>query len=53
MTTTFYVQPVIQQNHLISALPDEVKQRLLPNLELVKLSLDQVLYEPGDTPYYA
>jgi CRP-like cAMP-binding protein len=37
-----------QQNHLLSALPAEVQQRLFPQLELVALSLGEVLYESGD-----
>ena len=38
-----------QQNHLIAALPLDVQNRLLPNLELVPLNLGKVLYESGDT----
>lgn len=38
-----------QQNRLIAALPVEVQNRLLPNLELVPLRLGKVLYESGDT----
>ncbi|MFC3284790.1 Crp/Fnr family transcriptional regulator [Litchfieldella rifensis] len=38
-----------EQNHLLAALPDEVKQRLAPLLEPVYLSLGQVLYEAGGT----
>jgi len=37
------------QNHLLAALPDEVKQRLFPHLEMVPLELGKVLYESGDT----
>lgn len=36
-------------NYLIAALPPDVQQRLLPNLELVTLPLGMVLYETGDT----
>ncbi|MNZ04323.1 hypothetical protein D3C78_210240 [compost metagenome] len=36
------------QNHLLAALPEEVRERLLPNLELVSLPLGKVLYESGD-----
>jgi len=53
MTKADQGQPNRQKNHLISALPDDVQQRLLPNLELISLPLGKVLYEPGDTPYYA
>lgn len=38
-----------EKNHLIAALPTDVLQRLLPNLELVTLPLGMVLYEIGDT----
>ncbi|MDX2423047.1 MAG: Crp/Fnr family transcriptional regulator [Amphritea sp.] len=38
-----------ENNHLIAALPFDVQQRLLPNLELVTLPLGKVLYEIGDT----
>jgi len=41
--------PHPQQNLLIAALPTEVQNRLLPNLELVRLPLGKVLYESGDT----
>lgn len=40
---------VLQQNHLLAALSDEVRQRLLPHLELVPLPLGKVLYESGAT----
>ena len=35
------------QNYLLSALPETVFKRLLPNLELVTLPLGEVLYESG------
>ena len=38
-----------QQNHLLSALPVEVQERLFPHLELVPMELGKVLYESGDT----
>lgn len=38
-----------EQNHLLAALPDEVKQRLSSLLEPVYLSLGQVLHEAGGT----
>ena len=37
------------QNHLLNALPEEVKKRLFPFVELVKLELGLVMYEAGDT----
>ncbi|SDI34333.1 cAMP-binding domain of CRP or a regulatory subunit of cAMP-dependent protein kinases [Pseudomonas flavescens] len=39
---------VPQQNHLLAALPDEVRRRVFPYLELVTLPLGRVLYEAGD-----
>ncbi|MDH4559171.1 Crp/Fnr family transcriptional regulator [Pseudomonas sp. BN417] len=42
-------KPSPLQNHLLSALPKEVQQRLVPQLELVPLPLGKVLYESGDT----
>lgn len=36
-------------NLLIAALPEESRQRLLPNLKLVDFPLGKVLYESGDT----
>ena len=38
-----------QQNHLLGCLSAEVRDRLLPLLELVPLPLGKVIYEPGDT----
>jgi len=35
------------ENHLLSKLPPEVRERLLPQLENVKFSLGQVIYESG------
>jgi CRP-like cAMP-binding protein len=46
-------KPDPHQNHLINALPAEVFQRLIPNLELVKFKLGQVLYESGCELLYA
>ncbi len=40
--------PSPQQNHLLAALPEDVRRRLLPQLKRVDLSLGEVLYEPGD-----
>ena len=42
------VTPIPQQNHLLSALPVEVQERLFPHLELAPMALGQVLYESGD-----
>jgi len=44
--------PEPQQNHLLAALPVEALERLLPHLELVTLSLGEVLYEPGDVQHH-
>ena len=41
------------QNHLMSALPIEVYERLLPNLERVPMPLGKVLYESGEKLRYA
>ncbi|MDF0750764.1 Crp/Fnr family transcriptional regulator [Marinobacter sp. 71-i] len=38
-----------EDNLLIAALPQEARQRLVPNLELVNFPLGKVLYESGDT----
>jgi CRP-like cAMP-binding protein len=37
-----------QQNHLLAALPVEVKRRIFPHLKWVPLPLGLVLYAPGD-----
>lgn len=39
----------MQQNHLLAALSDEVRERVLPHLEFVPMPLGKVLYESGDT----
>lgn len=41
-----------QQNHLLAALPVDVKQRLFPHLERVPLPLGDVLYESGDALHH-
>ncbi|EGM77356.1 cAMP-binding protein [Rheinheimera sp. A13L] len=41
-----------QQNHLLAALPAEVRERLYPHMEFVELPLGKVLYESGDTLRY-
>ncbi|MBT8446459.1 MAG: Crp/Fnr family transcriptional regulator [Gammaproteobacteria bacterium] len=38
-----------EQNHLLGALPEEVRKRVFPHLEPVSLPLGKVLYESGDT----
>lgn len=40
--------PNPRQNHLLAALPQEVKDRLFSHLELVAMPLGQVMYESGD-----
>lgn len=40
--------PVLQQNHLLAALPEDIQSRLFPSLEPVTLPLGKVLYESGD-----
>ncbi|GAA4082104.1 Crp/Fnr family transcriptional regulator [Zhongshania borealis] len=44
--------PSSEKNFLITGLPADVQQRLLPNLERVHLPLGTVLYESGDTLRY-
>jgi CRP-like cAMP-binding protein len=41
-----------EQNHLLADLPAAVMQRMLPDLELIKLTLGQSLYESGDEMRY-
>jgi CRP-like cAMP-binding protein len=41
------------ENRLLAALPQEEYQRLLPHLELVRLTQGRILYAPGDTIRYA
>ncbi|KJS09645.1 MAG: Crp/Fnr family transcriptional regulator [Gammaproteobacteria bacterium BRH_c0] len=41
--------PSPRQNHLLSAMPVDVMERLLPALELVPMPIGKVLYESGDT----
>jgi CRP-like cAMP-binding protein len=38
----------MQQNALLAALPEAVRERLAPDLELVDMPLGRVLYESGD-----
>jgi CRP-like cAMP-binding protein len=44
--------PAPQQNHLLASLPPEVQGRLFPHLELVSLSLGQILYRSGEALHY-
>jgi CRP-like cAMP-binding protein len=46
-------QPGPNQNHLLAALPPQDYIRLLPSLELVKLPLGEMIYEPGRHMHYA
>lgn len=41
------------QNHLLAALPAAEYEPLAPHLELVRLSLGEMLYEPGDQLLHA
>ncbi|MFH2133312.1 MAG: Crp/Fnr family transcriptional regulator [bacterium] len=41
-----------EQNHLLAALPEEIQNRLYPNLELISMPLGAVLYESGDSLSY-
>ena len=40
------------QNHLLAALPSEVKQRIFPHLIPIELPLGKVLYESGELQSY-
>ena len=44
--------PAPQQNHLLASLGAEIQSRLFPHLELVSLSLDQILYRSGEALHY-
>ncbi len=39
----------LTQNHLLAAFPQDVRDRIFPELHLVELPLGKVLYESGDT----
>ncbi len=41
-----------QVNYLLANAPAEVRKRLVPHLEGIKLSLGEVVYESGDIPRY-
>src|SRR6186713_2378603 len=42
-------EPNPRDNHILSALPDEERDRLFPNLSFVSMPLGKVLYESGET----
>ena len=42
-------EPNPRDNHILDALPDEERDRLLPHLRLVSMPLGRVLYESGQT----
>jgi hypothetical protein len=44
--------PTPRQNHLLASLPAEIQGRLFPHLELMSLSLGQVLYGSGEPLRY-
>ena len=48
MTMMAVVPP--DQNNLLAALPDDVKKRLFPYIDLVYMPMGTVIYEPGDEP---
>lgn len=48
-----YPCPSLEQNYLLGAMSDDVKDRLAPHLELISLPLGQSLYESGDTLRHA
>ncbi len=41
-----------KQNHLLDALPAEIIERLIPNLDLISMPLGDVLYESGGQLHY-
>lgn len=49
---TMSERPHPLQNRLLAALPIEVQERLIPQLELVVLPLGKVVYESGDSLQY-
>ena len=42
-------EPNPRDNHILSALPDEERDRLFPHLSFVSMPLGKVLYESGET----
>jgi CRP-like cAMP-binding protein len=51
--TRIPLPPSPSQNHLLAALPAAEYETLAPDLELVRLSLGEMLYEPGDQLLHA
>jgi CRP-like cAMP-binding protein len=49
---SFFDTPKLRQNHLLAALPEPKRKRLLPHMELVPLRLGDALYESGDNLKY-
>ena len=41
-----------KQNHILAALSEDVRARILPHLRLVAMPLGKVIYEPGDQQRY-
>jgi CRP-like cAMP-binding protein len=52
LAPAWLAKPGPRQNHLLDALPAEDYERLAPHLELQKLELGDVLYEPGRAMRY-
>ncbi len=44
--------PGAEQNSLLNALPEDVRERLFPHLESVQMPLGEVLYESGSELHY-
>lgn len=44
--------PDIMQNHLLAALSESARQRIVPKLKRVEMALGQVIYESGQTIEY-
>ena len=47
-----FERSAFQNNHLLAALTSEVKDRLFPHFELLPLTLNKILHEPGDVLRY-
>ncbi len=43
-----HITDISLKNHLLAALPRDVQDRILPNIEIVPLPLGEVIYEPGN-----
>ena len=41
-----------EHNNLLAALPEPIRERLFPHLELVEMPLGEVLYESGSQLHY-